>query len=168
VSSDRDREKVRCLKILGEVFQYVLQDKRDPSRVSDLLKDIINESNESEEKKPLQLDEERAIIESLIRRTKNRQIEWFIDYGSQDGSYLICQISPGKRFKIFKSESFFSGSWRHISFSLICEDLDQQYKTEIPLVNNDRKFFFSIYQEVKENRERKEKLIGEFVNLLKD
>lgn len=72
MSSDRT-EKDKCLRILLEVGQYVMQEKRDPAKVGKFLQSIISE--------PLGGfrfggGDDKALIENLKMKTVSGKIKW--------------------------------------------------------------------------------------------
>lgn len=156
MSSDRDnrdKEKIRCLTILAEAFQYVLQDKRDPSQIIDLLKKVINKPEEAEIPKL----KERAIIDDLIRETLKGRLKWSVKISvGGNGENLICQISPSQRCEIYKYGAWFKDSWRQIWFLRLFNGSGHNEEwRDLPISKEDKQFFFSVYQRVKQGNEEK-------------
>jgi len=108
-----DSEKLRCLKILAEVEQYIHQDKRKPAEVAEILQSIIDSSIPINTLSPNLLGRSsRGRIVSAIRREteagliiwiyaqKHRTYtDWKIPY-PYDTAYAIIKDKPAYEISI--------------------------------------------------------------------
>lgn len=167
--NNSDREKLECLGTLLKVHQLVFEDKRDPLIVKPVLKQVkslLQPIIDKPEEVPESGDGERKIIDALKHKTSAGEIEWVHGgYGgwceppetliySPDASrqYELCVAGPGNTFKSYK---------RVYLLRLVN---DKKVVREIHLTNEDKKFFYFVYEKVmQEQEEKKESFLDKFI-----
>lgn len=149
-----DREKLKCLKVLGEIEQYVHQNKRNPAIVSSVLQLIIDIGDEGFLDN--ELSKKRYIVENLKVKTASGQIKWMLSYrlgGNLFGEVLEClTYAPESELQFCElSKKLYDRSWDNIRMVVY----DRGDHLQIGLSDDDKKFFFAVFNATK-NRQKSE------------
>lgn len=86
-----NRKKVKCLAVLAEVQQYILQNKRDPGEVAALLQPIISEAPANTDSTNEQ--KARSVIDKLKAEIAQGSIKGIrsIEHSTSGSSNIACE-----------------------------------------------------------------------------
>ena len=139
-----NRKKVKCLSVLAEVQQYVLQNKRDPGEIVALLQPIISESPGSASENKIRQVVEKLKSEILQGKTRGKRIidrHEILEFATSGPTFILeSHIVNGDLdnmsdvLEVATSHGSFGGS------------LETRY---INLTDDDLKFFFPYFEKAR-------------------
>lgn len=146
-----DSLKIKFIKRLLEVAQYVLQDKRSPEEASEKLQEIIDEKDSAKfEKDALKLQSDavsrRSDILNIIKTATARGlVEWKPTVLTDSGIGMRCEINNDVSCRITVARLTDEGGYKSYAVKEL-EVYSIGAHDSIALSYEDSKFFTSVFQ----------------------